>query len=43
MCESVVGIIESWVEANNTLSAMESKLDMLCTLVPAFESVVIIY
>jgi len=39
MCENVVGIMESWVEANNTVTAIESKFDMLCTLVPAFETV----
>jgi len=39
ICENLVGIIESWVEANNTITAIEGKLDMLCSLVPAFEGV----
>jgi len=39
MCENMITIIESWAEANNTITAMEAKLDMLCSLVPAFENV----
>jgi len=34
-----VDIIESWAEANNTITAIESKFDLLCALVPAFEGV----
>jgi len=39
MCENMVSIIESWAEANNTITAIESKFDLLCALVPAFEGV----
>jgi len=38
VCENIVTIIESWVEANNTITAIEAKVDLLCQLVPAFES-----
>jgi len=32
-CELVVGIIEEWVEANNTLTEMQTYLDALCATI----------
>jgi len=39
ICESVVGAIENWVEANATVAQIEAAIEQLCAYVPAFQAV----
>lgn len=40
ICEEVVGTIESWVASNYTETEIEGALQLVCSYVPQFESVV---
>jgi len=39
LCETVVTIIENWVESNATISQIEQYLQNLCALVPAYQTI----